>query len=52
MTGRSISEVAVRLNLSPKTVSTYHTRIWNKLGVRSDVAMARYALEHRLLDDS
>jgi DNA-binding NarL/FixJ family response regulator len=29
-------------------VSTFHTRIWEKLGVRSDVELIRYALEHKL----
>jgi DNA-binding NarL/FixJ family response regulator len=48
MTGKSIKEIAADLCLSPKTVSTFHTRIWEKLGVRSDVELIRYALEHKL----
>jgi DNA-binding NarL/FixJ family response regulator len=29
-------------------VSTYHTRIWQKLGVSNDAEMIRYALDHGL----
>jgi two-component system, NarL family, invasion response regulator UvrY len=48
--GKSIKEVATELSLSPKTVSTYHTRIWQKLRVHNDAAMVRYALEHGLAE--
>ena len=44
--GKSIKEIAAELSVSTKTVSTYHTRIWNKLHVHSDVALVRYAIEH------
>jgi two-component system invasion response regulator UvrY len=47
--GKLLKEVAAELSLSAKTVSTFHTRIWEKLGVRSDVEMFRYALEHGLV---
>jgi two-component system, NarL family, invasion response regulator UvrY len=47
--GRSLKEIADELNLSPKTISTFHTRIWEKLGVRNDVEMVRYAFEHNLI---
>jgi DNA-binding NarL/FixJ family response regulator len=47
--GKSIKEIADELSLSAKTVSTYHTRIWEKLRVRNDVEMVRYAFEHRLV---
>jgi DNA-binding NarL/FixJ family response regulator len=49
LAGRSIKETASALSLSAKTVSTFHTRIWEKLRVRNDVEMTRYALEHGLL---
>jgi two-component system, NarL family, invasion response regulator UvrY len=48
MTGRSVKDIAEELCLSPKTVSTYHTRIWEKLGVHNDVELIRYAIDHRL----
>ena len=46
--GRSIKEIADELSLSVKTVSTYHTRIWEKLGVHSDVDLVHYAVTHGL----
>jgi two-component system invasion response regulator UvrY len=46
--GGSIKEIASELSLSAKTVSTFHTRIWEKLRVQNDIEMMRYALEHEL----
>jgi len=46
LAGRSLKEIAAELSLSPKTVSTFHTRIWEKLRVRSDVELIRYAQKH------
>ena len=46
LAGRSLKEIAAELSLSPNTVSTFHTRIWEKLGVRSDLELFRYAQEH------
>jgi two-component system invasion response regulator UvrY len=50
VSGKSLKEVAAELSLSVKTISTFHTRIWEKLGVKNDVELVHYALEHRLLD--
>jgi two-component system invasion response regulator UvrY len=49
LAGRSIKEIASELCLSAKTVSTFHTRIWEKLRVQNDIEMMRYALEHELV---
>jgi DNA-binding NarL/FixJ family response regulator len=49
MAGKTVKDIADALALSPKTVSTYHTRIWEKLGVDNDVDLTRYVIEHRLL---
>jgi two-component system invasion response regulator UvrY len=49
LAGRSITEIASELCLSAKTVSCYHTRIWEKLRVQNDIEMMRYALEHELV---
>jgi DNA-binding NarL/FixJ family response regulator len=46
LAGRSLKEIADELSLSPKTVSTFHTRLWEKLHVHSDVDLVRYAQEH------
>jgi len=43
--GRSIKEIAKEMSLSPKTVSTYHVRIWEKLRVNNDADLVRYAIE-------
>ena len=46
--GKSLKEVASELSLSVKTISTFHTRLWEKLGVKNDVELVHYALEHGL----
>lgn len=46
--GKSSKEIAILLNLSIKTVSTYKSRIMKKLGVRSDIELLRYAIERQL----
>lgn len=48
--GKSVAEIAAHLALSPKTVSTYKTRILEKLKLKSDAALIRYTLEHGLVD--
>jgi len=48
--GKSLKEIAAELSLSVKTVSTFHTRIWEKLRVHNDVELVRYALEHGLVE--
>jgi DNA-binding NarL/FixJ family response regulator len=48
--GRSLKEIAAELSLSPKTISTFHTRVWEKLGVKNDVELVHYAVEHRLIE--
>jgi hypothetical protein len=47
--GMSDAQVARKLVLSPRTVSTHLQSIYNKLGVNSRVAATRFALEHHLV---
>lgn len=47
--GGSVSDIADTLHLSVKTVSTYRTRLLEKLGVASNAELAAYALRHGLL---
>jgi len=47
--GKSVRDIALDLGISPKTASTFHTRIWRKLGVRNDIEMIRRAEEKGLL---
>jgi two-component system invasion response regulator UvrY len=46
--GQSIKAISADLGISPKTVSTYHSRIRRKLDLTSDAELIRYALEHHL----
>ena len=46
--GLSLKEIAGRMSLSPKTVTTYRARLLEKLGMRSNADLVRYALEHGL----
>ena len=42
--------VAEELALSEKTVATYRTRISEKIGLKTNVEIARYALKQGLVD--
>lgn len=48
--GRTARDIAVTLHLSEKTIATYRARIATKLGVSTNVELARYALKHGLVD--
>jgi two-component system, NarL family, invasion response regulator UvrY len=48
--GKTLKEVAAELSLSEKTVATYRAHISEKLGLSTNVELARYALQHRLVD--
>lgn len=45
-----VNEIAENLCLSPKTVNTYRYRIFNKLGINSDVELVLMAVRYGLLD--
>lgn len=46
--GKSPSEIAESLCLSIKTVSTYKTRVMQKMGLKSSAELIRYAVENKL----
>jgi len=48
--GESLTGIANELYLSVKTVSTHKSHILTKMNMSSDVDLARYAIEHKLLD--
>jgi DNA-binding NarL/FixJ family response regulator len=48
--GQSLKEIAADLGLSVKTIGTYHIRLLKKMGLDSDVDLARYAIRHKLVD--
>lgn len=47
--GRSVSEIAQKLCLSVKTVSTYRSRILEKMALGSNAELMRYALKNELI---
>jgi DNA-binding NarL/FixJ family response regulator len=47
--GLTNEQVAERLVVSPRTVSTHLTSIFGKIGVSSRSAATRYAIEHHLV---
>ena len=47
--GLAVKEVAWQLSLSVKTISTYRTRLLEKMGFRSNADLVRYVVEHGLL---
>jgi len=48
--GSSIKEIANKLILSPATVATYRARILEKLDLKSNVDLTRYAMRNKLID--
>lgn len=48
--GLKPSEIGKRINVSPKTVSTHKYRIYDKLGIDSEVALLREALRHGVIE--
>ena len=49
--GQSPQAIAKKLHLSPKTVSTYRTRLFEKLGVENDVGLIRLALRYGVIEE-
>ncbi|NCI45294.1 response regulator transcription factor [Sediminibacterium sp. WSJ-3] len=46
--GSSVSEIAETLSLSVHTISTYRTRLLQKLALQNNADLVRYAIEHNL----
>ena len=46
--GKTLKEIAAGLALSDKTIATYRARLSSKLGLRTNVELARYAFQHGL----
>jgi len=47
--GESLVRIGEKLHLSPNTVTTYRSRILEKMGMSSNAELTRYALEHGLI---
>ena len=48
--GKPLKEIAAELALSEKTIGTYRMRISQKIGLSTNVELARYAVHHKLVD--
>jgi DNA-binding NarL/FixJ family response regulator len=47
--GLSLKEIAARLDVSPKTVSSFRARVLEKMELRTNADLVRYTLEHHLI---
>jgi len=50
VTGDAVTDIAHKLNLSVKTVSTHKANLLQKLGLVNQTELVRYALKHGLTD--
>jgi len=48
--GKTIKQIAEELSLGQSTVSTYKSRILQKLNIANDADLIRYGLQHDLMD--
>lgn len=48
--GRTITDISDEFSLSVKTISTYRTRILTKLNLKTNADLARYAVQHRIVE--
>ncbi|MCC6195285.1 MAG: response regulator transcription factor [Burkholderiales bacterium] len=48
--GAAVSRIADELHLSVKTVSTYRTRVLEKMGMKSNADLTYYAIKNGLID--
>jgi len=48
--GKTVSEIARELSLSVKTISTYRSRILDKMKMKNNAELTRYAINNSLID--
>ena len=48
--GKTITDIGAELSLSVKTVSTYRSRIYDKMGMTSRTELTLYAIQNKLID--
>jgi DNA-binding NarL/FixJ family response regulator len=48
--GKTVGEIAALLSLSDKTISTYRARVMEKMGMKTNADLARYAVQNQLVD--
>ena len=47
--GQSLKQIAALLDVNPKTVSTFRARVLDKLALKTNADLVRYALQHKLI---
>jgi two-component system invasion response regulator UvrY len=50
--GKSTGEIAAELSLSAKTISTYRTRLLEKMRMKTNADIIHYVIQHKLGQDS
>jgi DNA-binding NarL/FixJ family response regulator len=48
--GNSLGDIAERLHLSPKTISSHKIRLMQKLNIDNNADLIRYATQHMLFE--
>ena len=48
--GKTVTEIAETLSLSVKTISTYRTRVLEKMQMKTNAELTHYAILNNLLD--
>jgi DNA-binding NarL/FixJ family response regulator len=48
--GKTVSEIAKQLSLSVKTISTYRSRVLEKMHLKNNAELMRYAVTHQLFE--
>jgi len=48
--GKTVTEIAEELSLSVKTISTYRARILEKMNMKTNAELTRYAFQNSLID--
>ena len=49
--GKTVTEIASEMSLSVKTISTYRTRLLQKMNLRTNAELTRYVVQHDLARD-
>jgi len=52
VSGNSVTEIAGKLALSVKTVSTHKSHVMEKMNISNQAELVRYALRHKLIDET
>jgi DNA-binding NarL/FixJ family response regulator len=48
--GKGLKEIGNLLSLSEKTISTYRTRILEKMNMQTNAEIVKYALQNKLIE--